>query len=214
LTNYVDIWNIASYDYISPTLAPDGTIHSGHSSNYLPSNIFNNPRVTPYNTDAAVAYYFGKGVELSKMTIGVPLYVTQFHETDGPGTTSSYIDRHPLDTFPPEFFEDIKHDRPAMAAFIYDKSSKVMTSLECVATVDYKADVVKNGTLGGIAWIKAIGQKNGTLIHHVRDTRFQRRLPKLTATGRPRSMGRRTSAVSQYITLPQLAVGGWMDNQR
>ena len=60
-----------------------------------------------------------------------------------------------------------------MAAFTYDNGSKIMTSLKSTTTVEFKADTVKNATLGGIAWIKASGQESGMLIRRVSDMTLQ-----------------------------------------
>ena len=198
LRDYVDMWNLASYDYISSNSILPTANHSGHCSNFWPSNMFNISLVTPYNTNAALTHYSNKGIDLSTVNIGIPLYATQFHETDGPGTKFGHLDYHPLDEFFPQFFDNVMHDTAAMAAFAYEKETRIMTSLECTATVDFKADIVKNLTLGGIAWMKAIGEGNGRLVHRVSEMASWTTCSILIAVGYTRPMGRCAPAIRQY----------------
>ncbi len=43
------------------------------------------------------------------------------------------------------------HDKPTNAAYQYNVTSRILNSYKYIDTVAYKANIVKDGTLGGIA---------------------------------------------------------------
>ena len=171
MDQYVNIWNIGSYDYVLPDSNPNGANYSGHCSNYSPQpKPFGNPHIAPFNTRDAVGYYsLTAGIDLSKIHLGIPLYATQFYDTDGLGQKCGTILYDSLDHLQAQPFivENTIHDKPASAAYQYNGTSRILSSYECTDTVAYKANIVKDGALGGIAWIKASGQRDGGLIRHV-----------------------------------------------
>jgi chitinase len=168
MNEYVDIWTLGSYDYILPTLDPHGTNISGYCSNYEPHTT--NSKATPYNTQDALNFYIDqKTIPGSKIHIGIPLYATEFHETDGVGLKCTSIKHVELDLIPPSLFAATLHDLNAHAAYTYNETARIMTSFECIDTTKFIADVVKARGLGGLTWIKAIGQRDGTLLRHVSD---------------------------------------------
>jgi chitinase len=166
MDQYLDFWNLMAYDYAG---AWDQT--SGHQANLYPST--DNPKSTPFNTDAAVKYYTQNGVAASKIVMGMPLYGRDFLNTAGPGASYSGNGAGNWEAgiwdykaLPLPGCEE-KLDTNIGASWCYSTSAQQLISYDTVDMVKQKADYAKKNGLGGGMWWETSGDKpvgGGSLI--------------------------------------------------
>lgn len=166
----LDFWNLMAYDY-----AGSWDQNAGHQANLFPSR--QNPASTPFNTDAALAYYASQGVASDKIVMGMPIYGRAFENTDGPGTPFQGVGQgtweqgvYDYKALPLPGAEERVDDESA-ATYSYDPSKRQMVSYDTVPLARRKAEFIKERGLGGGMWWESSADKTGgeSLIGNVVD---------------------------------------------
>lgn len=162
MAQYVDSWNLMSYDY-----AGSWSDTSGHGSNIYFNSA--NMDATPYSTDQAVAAYLDRGVAASSILMGLPLYGRSFEETSGigkayngvgPGDGTFGLGQWRYKDLPrsgaTEFFDDV-----SVASFSYDSSTQELISYDNIRSTVAKSTYLKTKGLGGAMFWSADSDKTG-----------------------------------------------------
>ncbi|KAI0554684.1 glycoside hydrolase superfamily [Xylaria curta] len=167
---YLDFWNLMAYDY-----AGSWDAKAGHQANLRPSS--GNPGATPFDTEAAVAAYMGRGVAPSKIVLGMPLYGRAFRDTDGPGAPYNGVGEgtwengvHDYKKLPLDGAEE-RVDEDAGATYCYHPGTRTMVSYDTVPMARWKAEYIVEKGLGGAMWWESSADKEGegSLIANVVD---------------------------------------------
>lgn len=163
MVQYVDSWNLMSYDY-----AGSWSNTSGHQANiYFDSS---NMDATPYSTDQAVEAYLAKGIAPSSILMGLPLYGRSFEETSGLGDTYNGVG--PGDGIfglgqwrykdLPRSGATEDFDNVASATYSYDSSTDELISYDNVRSTVVKSAYLKGKGLGGAMFWSADSDKTGS----------------------------------------------------
>jgi chitinase len=157
---YVDQFNMLSYDY-----AGSWDTTAGHQANLYADP--NNPKDTPFSTDAAIKAYIAGGVPAKKITLGLPLYGRAFENTDGLGKAFSGVgegsweagiwDYKVLPKSGSEFY-----DSAAGATYSYDSAKRELISYDNVDMINRKAQYIQSKGLGGSMFWEASGDRTGS----------------------------------------------------
>lgn len=169
MDQYLDHWNLMSYDYGSSWVAfpllvshvpPAGSWDSvsGHQA------VVHGPNNT-INTERAVSFYTSHGVAPGKLIIGMPLYGRSFMQTAGPGTPFSGVgsgsweagvyDYRALPLPGSQVFED--HQR--LASWSYDPAKREMISYDTEPIVRGKGKWIRQNGFGGAMFWELSGDK-------------------------------------------------------
>ena len=149
-----------AYDY-----AGSWDSKAGHQSNLHPSH--HNPSSTPFSTSVALAYYKSRGISLSKIVLGMPLYGRSFASTDGPGKPYSGTGEG---TWEPGVwdYKALPHkgakeliDQQSGASWSYDPEKRLMVSYDTPEVAKIKTEYIKQEKLGGAMWWESSGDKQG-----------------------------------------------------
>ncbi|KIW14570.1 hypothetical protein PV08_07354 [Exophiala spinifera] len=148
----LDFWNLMAYDFI----VSDYNV-TAFQDNLYPS--IAHPLSTPFNANDAVDAYLDKGVDRSRLVLGMPLYGRSFLNSTGPGSPCL---PDPNGSWEPgvwdykvlpkagasEFF-----DPRAIASYSFDNATGNFITYDTLETVRlYKAGYVLNKGLGGGMW--------------------------------------------------------------
>lgn len=148
----LDFWNLMAYDFIV-----SNSNVTAFQDNLYPS--VNHPLSTPFNANDAVDAYLEKGVDRSRLVLGMPLYGRSFLNSTGPGSPCL---PDPNGSWEPgvwdfkvlpkagasEFF-----DPRAIASYSFDNATGNFITYDTFDTVRlYKAGYVLNKGLGGGMW--------------------------------------------------------------
>ena len=121
--------------------------------------------------DASTDVFLGlKGVDQSKVMLGLAFYGQQFGDTDGLHAPFDKDISHPID------FKDIsdvtsaKYDSVAAAVYIHDETNRVLTTFDDVRSIAAKCNyIISKGVAGAVVW--ELGEdKNGELLDSVIST--------------------------------------------
>ncbi|KAI0448173.1 glycoside hydrolase superfamily [Xylaria telfairii] len=166
----LDFWNLMAYDY-----AGSWDAKAGHQANLRPSGA--NPGATPFDTEAAIAAYTGRGVAPAKIVLGMPLYGRAFRDTEGPGAPYNGVGEgtwengvHDYKKLPLDGAEE-RVDEEAGATYCYHPGSRTMVSYDTVPMARQKAEYIAEKELGGAMWWESSADKEGegSLIANVVD---------------------------------------------
>lgn len=158
MDQYVDLWNIMAYDFDGSW----GTV-AGHQANVYPSTSV--PASTPFNSEQAVEYYLGAGIDGSKITLGMPLYGRSFNNTQGPGYAFSGVGNGTWEAgvydykAMPLAGSTVHVDNQTVATWSYDPTREFMVSYDVPEIAALKAQYIVT-KLGGAMWWEASGDKN------------------------------------------------------
>lgn len=161
MDQYLDFWNLMAYDY-----SGQWDHVAGHDANVFPSS--GNSTGTPFHSAQAIEYYISKGVDSTKIVLGMPLYGRSFMGTDGPG--SNYTDvgsgsweRGVWDykALPLQGAEVTYIDR-LVASYSYDPAQRMMVSFDTPQVAKKKAEYIMSKKLGGGMWWETSGDKTGS----------------------------------------------------
>lgn len=163
MAEYVDSWNLMSYDY-----AGSWSDNSGHQANiYFDSS---NMDATPYSTDQAVKAYLASGIAPSSIILGLPLYGRSFEDTTGigdayngvgPGDGTFGVGQWRYKDLPrPGAVEHF--DNVADATYSYDTSTEELISYDNVHSTIVKSTYLKGKGLGGAMFWSIDSDKTGS----------------------------------------------------
>ncbi|KAK4059294.1 CAZyme family GH18 [Trichoderma harzianum] len=160
MDQYIDTWHLMAYDY-----AGSWDTVAGQQSNVFTDH--QNPDSTKFSTDKAVDAYIRRGVDPSKIVLGLPLYGRSFENTDGLGK--------PYDGIGPGTIEPgvylyrdlprpgatVHVNRYTLSAYSYDPSARELVSFDNVETARLKAEYLQSRGLGGAVFWEASGDRAG-----------------------------------------------------
>ncbi|KAL7904368.1 glycoside hydrolase family 18 protein [Trichoderma velutinum] len=160
MDQYIDTWHLMAYDY-----AGSWDTVSGQQSNVFTDR--QNPDSTKFNTDQAVDAYLDRGIDPSKIVLGLPLYGRSFENTDGLGKPYSGIGPGTIE--PGVYlYRDLPRpgatvyvNRYTLSAYSYDPSSRELVSFDNVETARLKAEYLQSRGLGGAVFWEASGDHTG-----------------------------------------------------
>ncbi|KAF2967802.1 hypothetical protein GQX73_g5736 [Xylaria multiplex] len=167
---HLGFWNLMAYDY-----AGSWDSAAGHQANLRRSDA--NPASTPFDTEAAVEAYVGRGVAPHKVVLGMPLYGRAFQNTDGPGAPYSGVGEgtwengvHDYKKLPLDGAEE-REDPDAGATYCYHPATRTMVTYDTVPMARRKAEFIAERALGGAMWWESSADKEGddSLIANVVD---------------------------------------------
>jgi chitinase len=158
MDQYLDFWNIMTYDY-----AGSWSPYAGHQANLSPSK--NNVASTPFNTDQAIRFYIQAGIAPSKIVLGIPPYGRSFTNTKGPGTSFSGVGGG---SFEPGVYDykalppagaTVTEDNQAVASYSYGGTRQTMISYDTPVIVQKKGQYILSNKLGGAMYWECSGDK-------------------------------------------------------
>ncbi|OAA68067.1 hypothetical protein SPI_00262 [Niveomyces insectorum RCEF 264] len=156
---YVDAWNLMAYDYAGSW---DNT--SGHQANIYKDP--DNSLATKFSTEQALDDYLDKGIDSSKIMMGLPLYGRSFEATSGLGQPYSGVGAGTVQSgiwlykdLPRKGAEEA-YDSIAHASYSYDKKSRELISYDNVASARKKSSYLMDKRLGGAVYWEASGDRN------------------------------------------------------
>ncbi|KAI0163940.1 glycoside hydrolase superfamily [Xylariaceae sp. FL1272] len=157
----VDQFNVQAYDFAGAWTQP-----AAHAANLLPNPYI--PAATPFNTDAAIAYYLAGGLTASKITLGMPLYGRAFDNTAGIGEPYDHVSQGSWEVgiwdykALPRPGAQVLYDETAVAAYSYDSATHQLISYDTPQSVQAKIQYLKTKGLGGAMFWEASGDKTGS----------------------------------------------------
>ncbi|EPE05193.1 glycoside hydrolase family 18 protein [Ophiostoma piceae UAMH 11346] len=177
MDQYLDFWNLMAYDY-----AGSWDMLAGHQANLHASRLM--PHTTPFNTTDAVNLYLGKGVNPSKLVMGMPLYGRAFEKTEGLGRPYDGVGEGSWEKGVYDFKAlplpgtEVTYDPEVVAAICYGITGEPPNKRKVLVTYDNrdvavaKANYIRERGLGGAMWWESSSDRQGpeSLIRIVTDT--------------------------------------------
>ncbi|MCJ1233951.1 hypothetical protein MMC14_001909 [Varicellaria rhodocarpa] len=158
---YVDIWNMEAYDY-----AGSWDTLTGHQANLYPST--SNPNSTPFNTQAALAYYNSQGISSSKIVLGMPLYGRAFDSTTGMGQPFNGVGSGSWENgvwdfkvLPQAGAREII-DQQAGASYSQDTANQIIISYDNLQMTAIKTNYILTQKMAGSMWWEVSGDRTGS----------------------------------------------------
>jgi chitinase len=148
MSTIIDFFNLMAYDYAGSW---DAT--AGHQANLYPNP--QNPKATPFSTEAAVSDYVAAGVPAGKIVLGMPIYGRSFESTAGlgqpyTGTGAGSWENGVWDYKAlPKAGAAEQYDSVSGATYSYDPNSKELISYDTPEMVQRKVAYLKSKGMGG-----------------------------------------------------------------
>ncbi|TEY69512.1 hypothetical protein BOTCAL_0114g00050 [Botryotinia calthae] len=159
MDKYLDSWHLMAYDY-----AGSWDNVTGHMANLNPS--VNNNSSTPYSTQKAITDYIAKGVSVSKIIMGLPLYGRAFESTSGMGLTFNGIGTGSWESGVWDY-KDLPragateyYASDVVGTYSYDNSTKELVSYDNVKAIQTKTEYIMSSGLGGAMFWESSGDRN------------------------------------------------------
>ncbi|ODV92850.1 glycoside hydrolase family 18 protein [Tortispora caseinolytica NRRL Y-17796] len=149
MDKYLDWWNLMCYDF-----AGGWDSISGHQSQLYGS---------PLSVDAVVSSYTKRGVDTSRLVVGMPAYGRAFENTDGPGKPFSGTGTGSWENGVwdykalPLAGSEEKYLQSIGACYSYDAPKRKMVSYDNEQVVKQKCEYIKAKKLGGAMFWEASG---------------------------------------------------------
>ncbi|KAI6382767.1 hypothetical protein MCOR25_000576 [Pyricularia grisea] len=160
MDKFVDFWNLMAYDY-----AGSWDTTTGHQSNIYIND--QNKVATKFSTEKAVQDYFSRGINATKITLGLPLYGRSFASTDGLGKSFSGVGDGSIERGVwlykdlPRPGAKVVYDDVARASYSYDATKRELVTYDTVDSAGEKTRYLKQKGLGGAVFWEASGDRKG-----------------------------------------------------
>ncbi|KAI1859955.1 uncharacterized protein JN550_011766 [Neoarthrinium moseri] len=156
----LDCLNLMGYDFNGPW-----TDVCGHHAQLLPpagrlEHVY--PRLRN-SCHGGVEYILSRGFPARKLVLGIPVYARAFEGAHGIGQPFKAAHELEYNELPPEWIQRVSVDRHAGAASFVDNSvgGKGFVSFDVPATVERKAQYVREMGLGGLFYWTGVGDVKG-----------------------------------------------------
>ncbi|KAL6703038.1 Chitinase 4 [Coniothyrium glycines] len=155
LDQYVDVWSLMSYDYMSPGFSN----FTGHLSNVYPSTT--NNITTDFNTEQAVEHYLANIADPSKLILGLPVYGRSYANTTGIGKTFSGPGAGSWETGVLDYkvlpltsvnTTTVHTDYEVIGSWSFDSATGQFVSYDTPEVQTLKAKYLQSKNLGGAVW--------------------------------------------------------------
>lgn len=144
MDQYVDFWNLMAYDY-----SGSWSNITGNQANLFRS--INIPESTPFDTESVIAFYTSRGVSLSKIVLGIPLFGRYFNNTSGLGKPFAGSGSYSIKDLP-LVGAKMYYDWNSGSSYSYNAAQGQLVSYDNMDVVKQKAAFILNMLGGAMYW--------------------------------------------------------------